>query len=89
MTAGRKADCVNGQDGGLGGSADELAGFALSLAGSRPEAVLVSAERGWGLDTLLARVEEALGRTAASRPPVAAPGDAWASQHAAPSPRPG
>ena len=45
-----------------GDEPDDLSAFELSLAEHRPDAVLVSAQEKWGLDHLLARIDEELER---------------------------
>ena len=49
---------------------EELEEYDLSLAGQRPEAVLISAERGWGLDDLLGRIDDSLRRAEHARVPA-------------------
>jgi GTP-binding protein HflX len=46
---------------------EELADYDAGLASRAPEAVLISAARGWGLDDLLARVDDALRRSEDAR----------------------
>ena len=50
----------------------DLADYDFDLAKHRPDAVLVSAERRWGLDELLARIDGALDRIEEERSAVAA-----------------
>jgi GTP-binding protein HflX len=47
-----------------GGEPDDLGAFDISLAEHRPDAVLVSAQEKWGLDHLLARIDEELAQVA-------------------------
>ena len=49
---------------------EELEEYDASLAAQRPEAVLISAERGWGLDELLTRINDALRRAEDARAPA-------------------
>jgi len=72
VTALNKVDQLTGPDGGPIASLDELADYDLSLARHRPDAVLCSAERGWGLDELRARIDAALERVVEDRRPAAA-----------------
>ncbi len=60
VTALNKVDLLERQDGGCITGLEELADCDLSLARHRPGTVLISAERGWGLDELLARIDGAL-----------------------------
>lgn len=62
-----KVDQLVGRDGKSIANLQELADYDVGLAVARPEAVLISAEKGWGLEELLRRVEDAL---AAVRAPV-------------------
>ena len=64
ITAFNKVDLLSERDGGRPASPTDLAEYDLSLAQHLPDAVLISAERGWGLDELLARIDETLGRLA-------------------------
>jgi GTP-binding protein HflX len=66
ITALNKVDLLVPNGAGLG----DLADYDFELAKHRPDAVLISAERGWGLDELRARIDEALDR-ARERAPVA------------------
>lgn len=59
VTALNKLDLLARPDGGQITGLDELRGVQRSLT-ARSEVVLVSAARGWGLDTLLARIDAAL-----------------------------
>ena len=65
VTALNKVDLLEERDGGSIGTIEDLEEYELSLAEHRPEAVLISAERGWSLDELLARIDEALHLAAA------------------------
>jgi len=60
LTLLNKVDCLCARDGSPVGGLDDLAEYELSLSIHRPDAYLISALRGWGLDDLLARIEEAL-----------------------------
>ncbi len=60
LTLLNKVDCLCGRDGSPVGGLDDLAEYELSLSIHRPDAYLISALRGWGLDDVLARIEEAL-----------------------------
>ncbi len=77
VTALNKVDLLAKRDGGSIASLGELNGYEESLAEHRPEAVLVSAERGWGLDELRARIADALRAVEAERPPARSRRDAW------------
>jgi GTP-binding protein HflX len=61
-----KIDLLTTRDGRALADLQELADYDLALARARPEAVLISAERGWGLDELLGRIEAALPQRAAA-----------------------
>jgi GTP-binding protein HflX len=65
ITALNKVDTLVQGDGAPGPVLDDLSAYDLSLAVHRPEAVLISAATGWGLDRLLERIEGALERRAA------------------------
>ncbi|MGB6837911.1 MAG: hypothetical protein WBF66_09430, partial [Dehalococcoidia bacterium] len=70
ITALNKVDRLTRRDGSPVEGLEDLLEFDLSLASNRPDAVLISAERRWGLDDLLAKVEGALaleGRADVSR----------------------
>jgi GTP-binding protein HflX len=68
LTVLNKVDQVAGADGGLPRSLEELTSFQVSLAENMPDAVLVSAERRWGLDLLRRRIVTALDRAASDAP---------------------
>jgi len=55
-----KVDRLCRHDGSPVEGLEDLLEFDLSLASNRPDAVLISAERRWGLEDLLAKVEGAL-----------------------------
>jgi len=82
VTALNKVDLLTMLDGTSIASIEELTEYDLSLAEHRPEAVLVSAERGWGLEELLARIPTALDRAADAKPATSASRDAWETQTA-------
>jgi GTP-binding protein HflX len=63
LTVLNKVDMVADADGRLPRSLEELSSFQASLAENMPGAVLVSAEKRWGLELLRERVVEALSRT--------------------------
>ena len=60
LTALNKIDLLTPHDGDAENGLEALAGYDFELAKHRPDAVLVSAERGWALDELLARIDQAL-----------------------------
>jgi GTP-binding protein HflX len=62
ITALNKVDLLIEDAGEQTPDLDSLAEFDLSLAEHRPDAVLVSAQEGWGLDQLLERIDEELTR---------------------------
>ncbi len=62
VTALNKVDALPDADGRPARSLDEIAGFQQSLAANIPGAVLVSAEKRWGLDLLRAKLAEVLDR---------------------------
>ena len=66
LTAFNKVDLLVDRDGGSIANIEELGEYELSLAAHRPDAVLISAERGWALDELLARISESLRRDSAT-----------------------
>ena len=66
LTAFNKVDLLVDRDGGSIANIEELGEYELSLAAHRPDAVLISAERGWALDELLARISESLRRDPAT-----------------------
>ena len=82
VTALNKVDLLVGRGEETEADLEELAGYDLSLERHRPDAVFIAAERGWGLDRLLTRVDETLEQLAAERPVVAASRDAWAGAKA-------
>lgn len=60
LTVFNKVDCLSRRDGApLHGLAD-LAEYELSVSVHRPDACLISAQQGWGLEEVLARIEGAL-----------------------------
>jgi GTP-binding protein HflX len=63
ITALNKVDRLAGPDGRAIAGLDELEEFDLALAVHYPAAVLVSAERGWGLDELVKRIDATLRRS--------------------------
>ncbi len=64
ITVLNKVDRIPDADGNTVASLDELAPFQASLTANIPDAVLVSAEKRWGLDALRARIIETLDRQA-------------------------
>jgi GTP-binding protein HflX len=60
VSALNKVDRLCRRDGTPVRGMEDLLEFDLSLAQNRPDAVLISAERRWGLDDLLARIEGTL-----------------------------
>ncbi len=62
ITVLNKVDLLAHKDGHPIEGLEELRGFEPSLHYWRPEAVLVSALKGWGLDELLWHIERALAR---------------------------
>ena len=78
ITAFNKVDLLVQHDGSAIADLEELAKFDLSLAAHRPDAVLCSAERRWGLDDVVARIDGALGRAARASAPSRSRRDAWA-----------
>jgi GTP-binding protein HflX len=60
LTLLNKVDLLEREDGTPLGSLDDLHELCVELARTRPDALLVSGERGWGLDTLLERIADAL-----------------------------
>ena len=73
VTAFNKVDLLVESEDGLVREPEDLGTFDLSLATHRPDAVLVSAQEGWGLDQLLRRIDEELGRISATRQAIARP----------------
>jgi GTP-binding protein HflX len=61
ITVLNKADLVCGPDGLASDGLEDLSDVCASLRCWRPDAVLVSAVKGWGLTDLLGRIEAALG----------------------------
>lgn len=70
VTALNKVDLLVERDGRSVANLEELADYDLSLAAHRPDAVLISAERGWGLEELLARINEVLERAHTTAAPA-------------------
>lgn len=68
VTALNKVDLLRERDGRCISSLDELSDYDLSLAQHRPNTVLISAERGWGLDDLLERIDGVLAVARAGSP---------------------
>ncbi len=68
VTALNKVDALADADGRAPRSLDEIAGFQQSLAANIPGAVLVSAERRWGLDLLRAKLVEVIDGARAAVP---------------------
>ncbi|MGH2603666.1 MAG: GTPase HflX, partial [Dehalococcoidia bacterium] len=60
LTLLNKVDLLATQDGRPVGSLTDLEVLRLELARTRPDALLISGERGWGLDVLLERIDGAL-----------------------------
>ena len=79
VTAFNKVDLLAGRDGGPIAGIEELAEFELGLAANRPDAVLVSAERGWGLDELLVRIDEAIKLSAKRQAPIGWQQSGWST----------
>jgi GTP-binding protein HflX len=77
ITALNKVDLLAERNGAAITSLDELTGYEPSLTEHRPDAVLISAERGWGLDELRQRIAEALGTAEAAKPAPRSRRDAW------------
>ena len=67
ISAFNKVDLLVERDGGDIDQVQDLERFDASLAEHRPEAVLVSAEQGWRLDELLARIERELAHSGAGQ----------------------
>jgi len=65
ITVLNKVDQIPDADGRLPRSLEELQSFQSSLTENLPGAVLISAERAWGLDLLRQRIAEALDRVGA------------------------
>jgi len=79
VTAFNKVDRLAAGDGEAPARIDELAAAAPALTEHWPAAVLISAERSWGLDELRSRISMALRRVEEHAPPPPAPRDAWAT----------
>jgi GTP-binding protein HflX len=60
LTALNKVDLLETTDGDPVRSLADLEELRLELARTRPDALLISGERGWGLETLLERIADAL-----------------------------
>lgn len=73
VTALNKIDQLTRENGEPIACIDELAEYEPALAEDGPDAVLVSAERGWGLDGLLDRIDAALAERANAHRPEPAP----------------
>ncbi len=73
VTALNKVDMLVESADGIAREPEDLGSFDLSLAANRPDAVLVSAQEGWGLDQLLRRIDEDLDRVNTSRQAPAHP----------------
>jgi GTP-binding protein HflX len=68
ITVLNKADAMRDAEGGLPRSLEELAPFQASLGANIPDAVLISAEKRWGLDLLKKRLVEVIDRVGAGAP---------------------
>lgn len=77
ITALNKVDLLVKRDGGSISNLDELADYDLSLAEQQVDAVLISAERGWGLEGLLARIDEKLSQIEGERAQAASRRESW------------
>ncbi|MEX1254493.1 MAG: GTPase HflX [Dehalococcoidia bacterium] len=77
ITALNKVDLLAERNGAAITSLEELTAYEPSLAEHRPDAVLISAERGWGLDELRQRIAEALSGADAAKPAPRSRRDAW------------
>ncbi len=75
MTALNKVDRLAHRDGAPVTGLDDLAGLDLTSPLDAPDAVLISAARGWGLDSLRSRLERRLAEHAPAAPAPAR--DAW------------
>ena len=60
LTLLNKVDLLEREDGSPVSSLEDLADLRRELARTRPDALLISGARGWGLDALLERIEDAL-----------------------------
>jgi len=76
-----KVDLLTRRDGSPVGGLEELREQTLALGHDRPDALLISAEKGWGLEELLAQVEAVLQKGAEV---LSTPESRWAG----PEPRP-
>ncbi len=70
-----KVDALTRRDGSPVEGLEELREHKLSLSYNRPDALLISAEKGWGLEEFLARIETVLEEGAAS---LSTPPSRWA-----------
>ncbi len=71
VTALNKIDLLVAEDGEPVHDLEELESFDMSLAEHWPDAVLTSAERGWGLEKLLERIASLLATRASAATPIA------------------
>jgi GTP-binding protein HflX len=71
VTALNKIDLLVERDGGDAVSPEDLAAYEPGLALHRPDAVLISAARGWALDELRERIEDALEQLDEAATPLA------------------
>jgi GTP-binding protein HflX len=60
LTVLNKVDCLTRRDGSPLRGLSDLAEYELSLSVHRPDAYLISALRGWGLEEVITRIEELL-----------------------------
>jgi GTP-binding protein HflX len=74
ITALNKVDQLPDADGRSVASLEELAPFQHALTANIPDAVLISAEKGWGLDALRARIIDVVDRSAAAEHPLSGRG---------------
>ncbi len=79
VTAFNKVDLLAEGDSSPITNVEELAQYEVSLPENRPDAVLTSAEQGWGLDELLARIDEGLRQASDAQPPNTSRRDVWAT----------
>jgi GTP-binding protein HflX len=77
ITALNKVDLLAQGDGHTISSIEELTAYEPSLAEHRPDAILTSAERGWGHEELRQRIADALAEAGAAKPVVRSQRDAW------------